>query len=345
MDVIFPHPDEQGLVARIQQNFADDAPKLVYADWLEERDDPRGAYLRAWVFLRRRSAKSSDYEILQRHQDLGNREWAYRLGLPHTHALIRQYCNIETLDRLTNLFRPGFWVVDGEYEETDIPVGASKRGGYPDLLPSQRWPVYDQAPMQFLMQINLAEIAAHPCAGLLPTEGVLSFFAQASQGVPPPQRFMGLVEHQTNVSPYPDVPVACCYSPNVSRLEPRPNPRQISEEYWRQREVRLNFESAVFTPPLFQLDEPDQVLISRVQEQIRPFYLGRDIDTASRLMGHAIDRYDLAPMKKRYLLLGGVFPIGVQLRNSYLEFWIPPNDLKELRFDRVLGIVPYDPVG
>ena len=42
-----PNPDETALIARLIENLADDAPKLVYTDWLEERDDPRGVALRA----------------------------------------------------------------------------------------------------------------------------------------------------------------------------------------------------------------------------------------------------------------------------------------------------------
>ena len=39
--------DEEAFLQVIAAAPADDAPRLVYADWLDERDDPRGAYLRA----------------------------------------------------------------------------------------------------------------------------------------------------------------------------------------------------------------------------------------------------------------------------------------------------------
>jgi uncharacterized protein (TIGR02996 family) len=38
--------DEQAFVQAILANPADDGPRLVYADWLEEREDPRGEFLR-----------------------------------------------------------------------------------------------------------------------------------------------------------------------------------------------------------------------------------------------------------------------------------------------------------
>jgi uncharacterized protein (TIGR02996 family) len=39
-------PEERSFITEIQTHPYDDAPRLVYADWLEERGDPRGEYLR-----------------------------------------------------------------------------------------------------------------------------------------------------------------------------------------------------------------------------------------------------------------------------------------------------------
>ena len=40
-------PDDEAFVRAILAAPGDDLPRLVYADWLDDRDDPRGAYLRA----------------------------------------------------------------------------------------------------------------------------------------------------------------------------------------------------------------------------------------------------------------------------------------------------------
>lgn len=40
------HPDERAFLRVILADPADSLPRLVYADWLEERDDPRGEFLR-----------------------------------------------------------------------------------------------------------------------------------------------------------------------------------------------------------------------------------------------------------------------------------------------------------
>lgn len=42
-------PDDEAFIRAIVDAPCDDAPRLIYADWLDERDDPRGAYLRAEV--------------------------------------------------------------------------------------------------------------------------------------------------------------------------------------------------------------------------------------------------------------------------------------------------------
>jgi len=44
---------DSDFMAAIIANPADDAPRLVYADWLEEHDDPRGEFIRVQVELAR----------------------------------------------------------------------------------------------------------------------------------------------------------------------------------------------------------------------------------------------------------------------------------------------------
>jgi uncharacterized protein (TIGR02996 family) len=40
--------EEAPFLRAIREQPDDDAPRLIYADWLEERGDPRGEYLRLW---------------------------------------------------------------------------------------------------------------------------------------------------------------------------------------------------------------------------------------------------------------------------------------------------------
>ena len=39
--------EDEAFIRAIVDSPGDDTPRLVYADWLDDRADPRGAYLRA----------------------------------------------------------------------------------------------------------------------------------------------------------------------------------------------------------------------------------------------------------------------------------------------------------
>lgn len=58
----------------------------------------------------------------------------------------------------------------------DIPVGASKLGGRADLPPGEPWPSRDGRPLSFVVQVDLATVDT---AGVLPADGLLSFFYDA----------------------------------------------------------------------------------------------------------------------------------------------------------------------
>jgi uncharacterized protein (TIGR02996 family) len=49
----FTMPTEEAFLAAIAANPADDLPRLVYADWLDEQNDPRGAFVRLHAELRK----------------------------------------------------------------------------------------------------------------------------------------------------------------------------------------------------------------------------------------------------------------------------------------------------
>jgi uncharacterized protein (TIGR02996 family) len=87
-------PDEAFLEA-ILANLEDDTPRLVYADWLTDRDDPRGEFIHVQCLLarmteddpRRTALEDRESELLNRHQDdwLGTLRpllsgWTFRRG-------------------------------------------------------------------------------------------------------------------------------------------------------------------------------------------------------------------------------------------------------------------------
>jgi uncharacterized protein (TIGR02996 family) len=60
--------EERAFLAAILERPDDDATKLVYADWLEERGDPRGEYLRLAVKMRQHRVVTPEQR--QRHDEL-----------------------------------------------------------------------------------------------------------------------------------------------------------------------------------------------------------------------------------------------------------------------------------
>ena len=86
---------DDAFLQAILENPDDDTPRLIYADWLEERGDPRGEFIRVQCHLaamsaddeRRARLEQYERELLARHQDrwLGElqpflRGWTFRRG-------------------------------------------------------------------------------------------------------------------------------------------------------------------------------------------------------------------------------------------------------------------------
>jgi uncharacterized protein (TIGR02996 family) len=79
---IAPPPREAGLEVSALGNIWDDTARLVYADWLDEHEDPHGAYLRVQVALGRAVRAREPFEELadreRRLRALLNPEWVSR---------------------------------------------------------------------------------------------------------------------------------------------------------------------------------------------------------------------------------------------------------------------------
>lgn len=107
--------------------------------------------------------------------------------------LIEQAGLSRVRDGLERLMKPSIRLTLRPADEANIPVGASKFGGLPDLSPGAEWPrcadlppeegfgyVEKQClggPLWFLGQVNLADTAPLDTENALPRSGLLSFFA------------------------------------------------------------------------------------------------------------------------------------------------------------------------
>jgi uncharacterized protein YwqG len=68
-------------------------------------------------------------------------------------------------------------------DDSQIPVGASKLGGSPDVPSGFVWPQWNGTPLTFIGQFRLSEVAPFDVERILPTMGLLSFFYEADQRI------------------------------------------------------------------------------------------------------------------------------------------------------------------
>jgi uncharacterized protein YwqG len=81
-------------------------------------------------------------------------------------------------DSLVQMARPSVRLVADPVLPTAEPA-ASRLGGAPDLPASISWPRNEDGPLSFIAQMNLAEVSAYEPEGVLPSDGLLSFFYDA----------------------------------------------------------------------------------------------------------------------------------------------------------------------
>ncbi len=78
--------EDEAFIRAIVDSPGDDTPRLVYADWLDERDDPRGPYLRAEHECARTGKKVKALRALGAALDA---VWVYRVSRPPLGVCLR----------------------------------------------------------------------------------------------------------------------------------------------------------------------------------------------------------------------------------------------------------------
>ena len=192
-----------------------------------------------------------------------------RHGLQEYHTEIARHAKRTFLLRLCA-------VEDGE----EVPVGASKFGGRPDLPPDYAWPRCEDGFLEFIGQINLSELPDVPHA--LPTSGLLSLFADSEGPFPCALNWfdLGLVE------PRPQPPEEEMPDPGAWDVDPDSS-LLITEFVPSVSLARMGqFEG------LIDEDEEDEFYdrFGELMEDLRTLDDGTTNPT-SRLLGHALDSY------------------------------------------------------
>ena len=90
--------------------------------------------------------------------------------------LIRQHAPARLQDAVIERLLPAIALTATRADDADIAIGASKFGGAPDVPAGFAWPMWNELPLSFMAQINLAEIAPFDIEDKLPSSGLLLFF-------------------------------------------------------------------------------------------------------------------------------------------------------------------------
>jgi len=94
---------------------------------------------------------------------------------------IRSY-NLDRLeDQLVQLARPSIRMTCTAARDEDLPYGASKLGGLPDVPAHFEWPHWGAKPLTFVGQFELSELTPYDPSNLLPNTGRLYFFYEADE--------------------------------------------------------------------------------------------------------------------------------------------------------------------
>jgi uncharacterized protein YwqG len=177
--------------------------------------------------------------------------------------------------RLAPHCRPSVRVLVQAAPEAPLPVGSSHLGGLPDLPAATPWPTWQGRSLNFLAQLNLAELTAFPAAAPLPPAGVLSFFYDALEqpwGYDPADRGRAVV----------------LYHPEGTELAPRPQPADLTtDEYEAFAVVPLTFAPELTLPDPREQDLGiDEDELSEEQQEAYWDVRHRHGDGTSRVLGH-----------------------------------------------------------
>jgi uncharacterized protein (TIGR02996 family) len=323
---------ERDWLATVIADLSDDAPKLVYADWLEERggDAVRSDFLRTFV----RAAGTMNPADFPRAKGLPE-EWLELIGF----RLLERIAAAgfpELKDRFLRLARPALRMKQGAAGDRKITVGASKIGGHPDLPPDFTWPpggdchaIYNDDTggtdrlAGFLAQVNFAEIAHTQAARILPEKGLLSFFC-----------------FQDIENDNPDaIGAKAIFFPDPTGLVRTRPPKKLTEGNGAIRALRLTFEETLDLPEVYDGPWSRELKPDPDVDYQEIFDYFRDLNFENVLgYGRATSGGDPTPSKKsRHLIL---------LENAAeckLHIQISQDDLAAHNFDKItLNWVDFD---
>ncbi|MBQ3760524.1 MAG: DUF1963 domain-containing protein [Clostridia bacterium] len=161
--------------------------------------------------------------------------------------------------------------------DENIPIGASKMGGMPDLPFGTNWlrHEFDSTPLSFICQIDFAEVKPYDKENKLPDHGMLYFFYDCSE-----KTYWGCAPNDSS-----DWTVFY-FDGDTSQLARRPVPDGIIQEGFFFKPARMCFDDALDLPDLYSSEGKTLTL----SDDCRHKYLSltyKEAPNANKLLGHS----------------------------------------------------------
>lgn len=195
----------------VLENFADHSRKRAYADWLTTQKDSRGLFLRSilddWDAGKTALAADESFDTV----------WRDTSGVTLLQKLREGALDAQAA-AICSAARPALKLMPAR-TKSDVPVGATKFGGKPDLNETTEWPEFDGKLQIFLGQFRLDDLRETQAGRLLPGSGLLSFFV-----------FDDCVESGMVAAGRAEGACRVIYTPDVSRLRRLDSPKAFDDE-------------------------------------------------------------------------------------------------------------------
>ena len=321
-------PEEEPFISAVRSDLFAIEPKVAYASWLEDQGDSRAAFLRELIEAQENETPFPDSDAMAK-------DWLQQLG----YLLLKEATELgldEFAEDVTKIARQAIEITHEEIADDQIPIGASKFNGDPDLPADFQWPTYienpneqTEVPLLFIAQIALTELQSLHSDSDLPRSGLLSVFGSMGDGIEPRGEDG-------------DCRVFCF--PESTTLQRRPQP-DCHKEWTYYKPARIAFESGwdlpdaeddwvdAHPPMAEQLkwNFDDEELVERLRESVW---------SDSHLFGYSIHQRTCNPSpgpEWQHLLTLGSVCEWCWCDGEHLAIFVHREDMKAGKFDRVFG--------
>jgi len=259
----------------------------------------------------------------------------------------------DDFEAVKSMIQPAIEIVSKATQKAEI--GSSRIGGTPDLPKSIEWPQFENVPMVFFAQINLAELSIFHKNEFLPKEGLLYFFAYFPE---PENEFGAAYEFIKDKKEYK----VLYFDGLTSELKNTNFPEGLFNEY-HFGTYNLSFNTFFHLPPSLEtgiietsnMSDGDKELVEEYNESYSdglidqilgipvPLQYGSDFDLVMSYMEISFSEYekrkDEVDTKRTEFINLLSIPVFERIGDSQAYFGIHIDDLKNKDFGKTVFVM------